>query len=298
MAEHVDREGAGHLHAHFAHGPAAIAYLTHLVTGVPFSFTAHAKDLYTTPPAYVAQRGRAAEFVVTCTEANRAYLRKLLGPGGDKVIVCRHGVDVERFSAVVRRPVPGRILSIGRLVQKKGFDVLVRALAVLAERGVAFECRVVGDGPLAEELQALARTVGIDRHVAFLGARPQVELLAEYGAAEVFALAPVITSDGDRDGIPNVLAEAMASGLPVVSAAVSGIPELIHHGDTGVLVPPSDPPALADALQELLIDPAEGSRLGEAARRWVAMNWDLRDAVAPLAELFAERLGMRSMAGA
>jgi glycosyltransferase involved in cell wall biosynthesis len=290
LAKHLDEERAGHLHAHFAHGPAAIAYLTHLITGVPFSFTAHAKDLYTTPPEYIAERGRAASFVVTCTEANRAFLATLLGRDGDKIVLCRHGVDVDRFSAVVSRPVRGRILSIGRLVPKKGFDVLLRALALLAQRGVSFECHVVGTGPLSGQMDALARSLGIGDRVTFLGARPQVALLEEYASAEVFALAPVITDNGDRDGIPNVLAEAMASGVAVVSTRISGIPELVEQGCTGMLVPPGDPAALADALERLLIDDSERKRLGDAGRRWVVSNWDLRDLVRPLAALLARQL--------
>jgi glycosyltransferase involved in cell wall biosynthesis len=291
LAGHLKRERAAHLHAHFAHGPAAIAYLAHLVTGIPFSFTAHAKDLYTTPSEYVTQRGRAASFVVTCTEANREYLAQLLGEQATKVMVCRHGVDLARFGSIVREPIPGRILSVGRLVPKKGFDTLLRALGILADRGVPFDCRIVGGGALAGDLRALAASVSIEQRVRFLGARPQTMLLQEYAQAEVFALAPVVTQDGDRDGIPNVLREGMASSVPVVSTAISGIPELIRDGETGLLVPPRDPTALADALQLLLSDSGIRKRLAEAGRRWVSSHCDLTECVRPLAAVFEERLG-------
>jgi glycosyltransferase involved in cell wall biosynthesis len=295
LVRRMDDEGSRHLHAHFAHGPAAIAYLAHLISGVPFSFTAHAKDLYTTPPEHVALRAREASFVVTCTQANRVYLGTLPGVPVEKIVVCWHGVDIERFSAVARRPVPGRILSIGRLVPKKGFDVLLRALAILADRQVPFECRIVGNGPLADDLRTHADSLGITRHVAFLGARPQTVLLEEYAAAQVFALAPVVTADGDRDGIPNVLAEAMASGIPVISSSISGIPELILDGVTGALVPPGNPAALADRLERLLLDAGERGRLGSTGRQWVSCNWDLRTCVVPLADLLARSIGLGSI---
>jgi glycosyltransferase involved in cell wall biosynthesis len=291
LVDQLERERAQHLHAHFAHGPAAIAHLAHLISGIPYSFTAHAKDLYTTPREYVAQRGRTATFVVTCTEANRDYLAGLLGAEAEKVVVCRHGVDLERFATIDRRPVPGRILSVGRLVPKKGFDVLLRALAVLAAREVQFECRIVGGGPLAGELRELARSLGIADRVVVAGARPQTELVREYAEAEVFALAPRVLDNGDRDGIPNVLAEAMAAGVPLVSTAISGIPEVIDGDRTGLLVPPDDPAALAGALESLLLDPDLRAAVAQAAREWAIEHFDRSRAVEPLARLFAERVG-------
>jgi glycosyltransferase involved in cell wall biosynthesis len=293
LAEHLRKERAAHLHAHFAHGPSAIAYLAHVVTEIPFSFTAHAKDLYTTPPEYVAQRGRAASFVVTCTEANRHYLTELIGDNGPTVTLCRHGVDLERFGTIPREPVPGRILAVGRLIPKKGFDVLLDALGILAHRGLSFECAIVGGGQLRDELRAQATSLGIGRRVRFPGARPQTMLLPEFARAEVFALSPIVTENGDRDGIPNVLREAMASGVPVVSTAISGIPELITDGETGRLVPPGDPEALADALQLLLSDAGARKRLGAAGRAHVSSHCGIRDCVRPLATLFEEQLHRR-----
>jgi glycosyltransferase involved in cell wall biosynthesis len=297
LAAHLDRQGARHLHAHFAHGPAAVAHLAHLVTGIPYSFTAHAKDLYTTPSAYVAQRGRAASFVVTCTDANRQYLATLLGVDAENVVVCRHGVDLERFAGIERRPVQGRILSIGRFVPKKGFDVLIRALGLLAQRGKTFECRIIGGGPLSGELRDLAREQGIGDQVTVSGGRPQTELLRELAEAQVFALPPRVLATGDRDGIPNVILEAMAAGVPVVSTSISGIPEVMASGRTGLLVPPDDPAALAGALESLLLDQELRTRLSTAAKAWAVERFDRARAVEPLARLFRKHLAMGARAG-
>jgi glycosyltransferase involved in cell wall biosynthesis len=149
---------------------------------------------------------------------------------------------------------------------------------------VVFEARIVGTGPLRGDLRGLADSLGIIDRVTFLGARTQMTLLDEYATAQAFALAPVVTADGDRDGIPNVLTEAMASGIPVISSRISGIPELIRDGVNGVLVPPCDPRALADGLHRLLADSSEAGRLGSAGRAWVRSHRDLRTCVVPLAQ--------------
>ncbi len=287
----LDAMGAGHLHAHFAHGPSSVAYLAHRISGISFSFTAHAKDLYTTNPATVSLRARSAEFVVTCTRANGEYLTQLMGAeAGRKLHVLPHGVDLDRFGAVKRSPISGRILSIGRMVPKKGFDRLVRALGIVASRGAIFDCRIFGGGPLSAALQSAAADAGIARLLHLGGARMQQDLLKEYAHAEVFALSPVVTDDGDRDGVPNVLIEAMACGIPVVATAISGIPELIEDGVTGLLVPADDAAALAAAIERLLGDEALRRRLGEAASRRVFASRALDSSVLPLAQLFRARL--------
>ena len=290
----VDRLAAGppaHLHAHFLHATASIAYLTHLISGQGYSLTGHAKDIYTTLPENVLRRCRHARFVTTCTDANRRHLVDELGVRSVPVVLCRHGVELERFSAVRRAPAPGRILTVGRLVAKKGFDVLISACGELARRGVAFELHLVGGGPLRGELEALAASENVGGQVVFRGSMPQVELLGELAEAEVFALSPVVLDNGDRDGIPNVLLEAMAAGVPVVAAAVSGIPEVVVDGSTGRLVPEGRPDALADALQELFTEDGLRVRLAERARAFALEQCDLSQAVAPVRRLFEEALG-------
>jgi glycosyltransferase involved in cell wall biosynthesis len=290
LVDHLDRENLVHLHAHFAHGPSAIAHLAHLISDVPYSFTAHAKDLYTTPVDYVALRSDAARFVVTCTEANARFLRDVVGADPAKLIVSRHGVDLGRFAGSARDPRPDRILSVGRLVPKKGFDTLIAACGVLARRGVDFDCLIVGDGPRRDALEALIRDLGLGGRVRLEAARPQPALVREYEQAALFVLSCVVLDDGDRDGIPNVILEAMAAGVPVVATAVSGIPEVVADGETGRLVPPGDAAALADVLASLLDDPDEGRRLAAAARNRAAIAFDLATCVAPLADAFSGRL--------
>ncbi|HET6795039.1 MAG TPA: glycosyltransferase [Acidimicrobiales bacterium] len=266
LVDALDARGITRLHAHFAHGPAAVAYLAHVVGGVEFSFTAHAKDLYTTPPAYVASRAAAARFVATCTTANAEYLVRRLGVDPDKVVVTRHGVDLERFGAVRRSSSGRRILAVGRLVPKKGLDVLVRACAVLARSGADFECVVIGGGPEEAALRELIDRLGVGPFMRLAGARPQPELVDEYAGADVFVLPCRVLPDGDRDGVPNVVMEAMAAGLPVVATSVSGLPEVVTDGVTGVLVPPEDPVRLAGAIGAILDDPAEGTAMGLRGR--------------------------------
>lgn len=290
----MERENVVHLHAHFAHGPAAIADLARRISGVPFSFTAHAKDLYTTPPAHVAARCRTATFVVTCTGSNGDYLRSLADPRvSPRIHVLPHGVDLVRFSREGRRPVSGRILSIGRLVPKKGFDLLLAALRLVRAARLDFECRIFGDGPLRGDLRDLADRHELAAEVSFPGARPQSELLREFSEAEIFVLCPVMTADGDRDGVPNVLIEAMAAGVPVVASNISGIPELIEDGKTGLLVPP-DAAHLARAIESLLRSPSLRAALGQAGRAFVVENRALDRCVRPLASLLADRVGERS----
>ena len=289
----VDRLGDGppaHLHAHFMHAPAAIAFLAHKINGQPYSMTGHAKDIYTTLPENVQRRCRHARFVTTCTDANRRFLVDQLGLDEDKVHLCRHGVDLQRFTSIERAPLPGRILSIGRLVPKKGFDVLVRASGELHRRGVSFQAHVIGGGDLRPELEELAGLEGVADRIRFFGSRPQADLLQEFAEAEAFALAPVIMENGDRDGIPNVLLEALASGIPVIASAVSGIPEIIIEGVTGRLVPERRPDLLASVLADVLADADQRDRLAASGREFVLTRCGLEENVRPLKALFETML--------
>jgi glycosyltransferase involved in cell wall biosynthesis len=277
LARDLRHRATGHLHAHFAHSPAAVAYMAHLASGLPFSFTAHAKDLYTTLPRNLRIRCRAATFVVTCTDFNRRHLERMLdGSGHAPIHVIRHGTDLSRFSPAGRNPEAGRVLSVGRLVPKKGYTYLIHALAKLHQGGVGFRCTMFGGGALREELSEQINASGLAGRVQLLGARLQDEVIAAYRNATVFALAPVVMEDGDRDGIPNVLVEAMASGVPVVATRISGIPELIEDGVDGLLVEPGDSEGLAAAIRRVFEDPALAARLSVAGRQKVELLFDLR----------------------
>jgi glycosyltransferase involved in cell wall biosynthesis len=289
----LDRLAAGppaHLHAHFLHSPAALAFIAEKVNGQPYSLTGHAKDIYTTLPENLRMRCGGARFVATCTEANRSHLVKEIGLAPESVHVCRHGVHAERFVTAARAPRPGRILSVGRLVPKKGFDVLVRAVGELNRRGVPVELVVLGGGDLRAELSTLAREEGVADRLRMIGARPQHEVIEQLAAAEVFALAPRVLADGDRDGVPNVVLEAMAAGVSVVATAVSGLPEVITDGVSGRLVPPERPDLLADALDELLRDTELRACFAEHGRDFVSAELAWSRAIAPLRELLAAEL--------
>jgi glycosyltransferase involved in cell wall biosynthesis len=226
---------------------------------------------------------------VTCCTANVDYLRRVLpAPLQPRVRLIHHGVELDRFVPAPRAdgPAPVEILSVGRLVEKKGFPDLLLALGQLKQRGQRFRCAIYGEGPLYAELAATIERLDLRDEVVLPGAVAQRDLIPVFQRADIFALAPFVTEDGDRDGVPNVLVEAMACGLPVVSTTVSGIPELVAHDRNGLLVTPHDPAALADALAALLADDERRAQLGAEARRTVVEGFDLRAAAHELAALF------------
>ncbi|HEX6506038.1 MAG TPA: glycosyltransferase family 4 protein, partial [Chloroflexota bacterium] len=277
LTQRVRELGIDHLHAHFANKPTAIARYTSVLMGVPFSFTAHAKDLYLSAPDSIAGKAIRAEFITTCTGYNADYLRDILLPADrDKVRTVYHGVDTKRFSprsqAVANDPPV--IISVGRLVPKKGHAHVVEAAKLLRERGVRFRLDIYGQGDLRKPLQEQIEGAGLADAVRLHGARTQDELIEVYHRADAFVLAPVITPNGDRDGIPNVLLEAMATGLPAVSTAISGIPEVITDGVNGLLVPSGDPVALAGALECLITNPMVRQHLGSQASQTIRDRFD------------------------
>jgi glycosyltransferase involved in cell wall biosynthesis len=285
-----------HIHAHFAHRTTTVTWWAAHLLNLPFSFTGHAKDIYQTdqnPHGLLARKMRAAKFVVTCTDANRMHLEAIEPDAAVHVMYHGLNADFARLLADAPQVEPGdglRIISVGRLVGKKGFDVLVDAIALLIERGVDATAAIAGEsGDQETAIRRRVTTSGLDGRIEFLGTLSQAELFAEYRRSSVFALACRITDDGDRDGIPNVLMEAMAAGLPVVSTSVSGIPELVDEGVNGLLVPPDDAEALADALWRLAKDPALSHRLGRAGAATIAEHFDGEMLASHMAALFAGR---------
>jgi glycosyltransferase involved in cell wall biosynthesis len=290
LAGELERAGITHLHAHFAHNPAAVAHFVHLLTGMPYSVTAHAKDIYTSPPRLLGTRLRAARFVVTCTAYNAQHLASLVGLGAAaRIHRIYHGIDLRLFTAGRDAPSPDRptILAVGRLVEKKGFPYLIEAARLLVEQGYDFRVQIVGGGALRDSLQRQIAEAALEGSIELLEPRPQSELIALYRAATIVTLPSIVTDDGDRDGIPNVLVEAMRLGRPVVSTAVSGIPELVIDGETGLLVPPRDAAALACALGRLLDDGTLRQRLATGAMRHVLGHFDLASNIAQLKALLA-----------
>lgn len=280
------------LHAHFLHTPASVTRYAAALLGLPWTGSAHAKDIWTTPEWEKREKLASCEWLVTCTAANRAHLAALAEPG--RVDLVYHGIDLERFEPA-RAPVRARdgrnpadpvvILSVGRLVEKKGTEVLLEALARLSP-SLRWRLVHVGGGPLKHRVERLAHQLGISSRVEWRGALAQNELLAEYKKADLFALASRIARDGDRDGLPNVLAEAQTQALACVATRVSAIPELVRDGETGLLVEPNDPDALARALEALIRSPARRRALGHAGQLTVVESFALDANVDRLARKF------------
>jgi glycosyltransferase involved in cell wall biosynthesis len=284
--------GAGWLHAHFIHTPASVARYAAQLTGVPFTLSAHAKDIWTSPDRDLAQKLAEARWTVTCTAAGRDRLAALAADPG-RVHLSYHGLNLDRFPppAAERPPRDGgdpgdpvRIVSVGRAVPKKGYPTLLAALARLPP-GLTWRFTHLGGGPDLPALRAQAAALGLADRIGWRGAVDQAEVLAAYRDADIFALASQITADGDRDGLPNVLVEAASQRLACVASRVSAIPELFD-ADTALLVPPGDAAALAAALARAIADPALRAALGRAAEARVRARLDYRAGVAQLVALF------------
>lgn len=288
VRELMRAEGVCHLHAHFASRATHVALLAATQGGNSYSFTAHAKDIYHADVDRDLLRVKiaGARLVVTVTDHNREHLQRLVGdvPGAaDKIVRIYNGVDLGRFRAApaARDGVPV-ILGVGRLVEKKGFAVLVAACAILRRRGMRFRAEIVGGGPEEAALRRQVVEGGVEDRVAFRGVLATEEVADRLRQAAVVALPCVTARDGNVDALPTVLLEAMATARPVVSTRLSGIPEIVVDGETGLLVPPGDPEALAQALAAMLEQPEWAVALGGAGRRRAERQFDLRGNVAEL----------------
>lgn len=255
------------LYAHFLHTPGSVARYTSLITGIPWACSAHAKDIWTTPDWEIKGKLAECQWLVTCTASNAEHL-KGLSPEPDKISLVYHGLDFDRFDEPpVRTDAMNRgslcILSVGRAVEKKGFDDVLQALAGLPREPV-WHFVHIGGGAMSEQLARKARSLGIAEKIEWRGLLPHEQVLSAYREADVFILACRVAEDGDRDGLPNVLLEAQSQKLPCVSTRISGVPELVEDGVTGLLVEQRDPPALTKALHRLMADRELRRKLGQA----------------------------------
>jgi len=290
-----DEAGIAHVHAHFADRAAVVAIVVSELLGKPYIVTAHAADIYRSP-VFLRDKLARATFATTCTAFNKSHLERSTGRPVELVY---HGLDFASLDAPHERSAsrerPPLLLAVGQLRAKKGFSYLLRACARLREQGVAFRCEIVGDGPERERLAELVAQLEIEDCVTLAGALPNARVLERYPDATLFVLPSVVAPDGDRDGIPNVILEAMAFGVPVVATDVSGIPEAVRDGETGRLVRSASAEALAEAIGGLLADPAEAARLGRNAADVVRREFDIRRNVGRLIELLtvpeAQRCG-------
>jgi glycosyltransferase involved in cell wall biosynthesis len=283
-----------HLHAHFCHGATTVSWLASMFADLPFSFTAHAKDIYCetlNPAGLLKRKMRAARFVVTCTDANREHLAAV---NSETAVYCLyHGLNAEFVSLLNHESKDHaastslRALGVGRLVPKKGFDVLIDACSILHERGLPVEAVIVGEhGEHEKDLRLQIQTLGLEKHVRLTGPMDQPSLFREYQKAGVFCLPCRVLENGDRDGLPNVIMEAMACGLPVITTPISGIPEIIKNDINGQLIPNDDPHALANAIQRIGTDRQFSNKLAEAGRQTVLREFDGDRSAAELAALF------------
>jgi glycosyltransferase involved in cell wall biosynthesis len=280
-------EGVDHVHCHFSNHPAAAGFVIHRLTGIPFSFTAHGFDLHVDRRMLCAKVAEAA-FVVPVSEYNKELIVEECGESARKKLAVLHcGVDTKFFKpAEVAVEGPLSILCVGKLHEVKGQAYLVEACRLLAEAGVDLVCNFVGDGPDRRALTQRIADTALEGHVSILGERDRVQIAALLNTAHVLAVPSVPTSSGKREGIPVVLMEAMSAGVPVVASRLSGIPELVEDGVSGLLVPPGDAPALADAIRRLHDDPSLRRRLAAAGREKVLEDFDVRRNAAELVRRF------------
>ncbi|MBZ0168798.1 Glycosyl transferase, group 1 [Candidatus Methylomirabilis lanthanidiphila] len=315
FAEVVAESGIEHIHAHWATHPATVAYIISRLLKIPFSFTAHAYDA-TLIRTMMREKVRRAAFIITCTRLNRRLLTALFPESESKILVNHHGIFLDRFipngKQIVQPQAEFRILSCGSLYPRKGFPDLVEACRLLRDKGWKFRCEIIGEGPLRRRLERSIALHHLEEVVSLRGALPQKEVIDSYRAADLFVLScttdhlgwdelfsdPLLLLEVGlaapfrpvTDGIPNVLVEAMAMGIPVVSTNAGAVPELIQDGRTGTLVPERDPRALAAAIDHLLTNPHTRQELAREARETVRRYFDRSKNVGALLTTFTSRL--------
>ena len=300
LVEALRRWGIEHLHVHFTNHATQVAAFVRALGGVPFSFTAHAQDFMVDLGSddLLREWCREASFVVAVSDFSRRLLAEKCPDSADKIHRIHNGLPLNQDSPPSRagrepasHPCPLSILSVGRLIEFKGFVTLVEACGLLRDRAIPFRCEIIGDGPLHETLSRQIREAGLGDQVELLGLRPQEEVQKRMRACDVFALACGVDHAGACDVLPTVILEAMALAKPVVSTRLAGVPEMVEDGQTGLLAPPDDPGALADAFQALATDPARRASLGEAGRKKMEARFSAADTSRRLAELFYQSSG-------
>ncbi len=291
IARIVHEHGIDHLHAHFATVATTVARIASRLAGITYSFTAHAKDIYhqSVDPADLERKLSDAAAVVTVSDFNVSYLRGQFATTAAHVRRIYNGLDLERFTfrddAAARSP---EVISVGRLVEKKGFDVLLDACALLRDRGVRFHCTIVGTGELELALRRRADELSLRDIVELAGALPQAQVVERLRRGALFAGAYVVGEDGNRDGLPTVLVESMALGVPCVASDVTGVAEVVRDGRTGLLVGQRDAPGLSQAIERVLSDSALRTRLAREARRLIESEFDARKNTAEMRTMFID----------
>lgn len=296
LALEIKKRGIQHLHAHFGTQATTVARQAAIFAGITYTFTAHAKDIYYQyeESTELDLKMRDAETTVTVSDYNLAYLQEKYGTDAAKAVRIYNGMDLSKFPYTPFESREKHILAVGRLVPKKGFSVLLDALAILKKRNVSMCCTLVGDGGLRESLQAQIHALGIGDVVKMVGPMPQPDIIDFVKSANMMVAPCVISDDGDRDGLPTVLLESMALGTPVISTQVAGIPELVQDNITGLCVPSQDPQALADAMEKLLNDVELCQTLSKTARTLIEREYDEDINAASLRSIFATAIAKQN----
>lgn len=287
LAEQLSREGIHHVHAHFATHPTTMALIIAALSDITFSFTVHAHDIQV-DRSLLRWKLRETKFVRSISGYNKRFLEELYpAEARGKIMVVHVGIEPEKYEDNARRfsstasGVP-KILCVAAHRPYKGLPVLIEACRILRDQGLTFRCDVLGTGPMTAELQRLIDDRGITDVIALLGAKPEHVVAEMMGESTLFVLPSIIAADGQMEGIPVALMEAMASGRAVVSTSISGIPELVEHGVSGLLVPPGDAAALAAAMRTLLEDRERAREMGRRGQQKVRAEFTLPDCVAQL----------------
>lgn len=278
LAELARERGIDVLHAHFASTATEVARLAAAFAGIPFTFTAHAKDIFheSANESDLRRKLQAATRVITVSDFNVTFLRRKFGDAAGQVVRLYNGLHLDRFPCSSPLHRERRVVAVGRLIEKKGFEVLVEACSLLARQGLEFECDIIGTGEREAALRAQIERLGVEAHVRLLGPRPQQDIISLVQRAAVFAAPCVVGQDGNADGLPTVLLEAMALGTACISTDVTGIPEIIRDGETGLLVPQNDSARLSGAMARLLTQASRRVALAGRARELIERDFDIQ----------------------
>ncbi len=285
--------GVAHLHAHFAHSPTSVAMFASQLSGIAFSFTGHAKDIYTSHPVQLKEKMAKARFVVTCTEYNRQHLIQILGNGRAAIYRIYHGIDLKLFSGGARKSRPKQpyqLITVARLVPKKGLPTVYRALQRLQQSGIDFKHILIGDGDDRDKILKLIRNLDLSGSCNWVGTLAHEQVLDYYRGSDLFVLGCEQAANGDQDGIPNVFVESLAMGLPVVSTQLSAIPELIETGQTGLLVQPGKADDMAAAMLRILTDRDLRIQVMESGKERVGLLFDNRKLIKDLYQVYQQEV--------
>lgn len=282
-----------HLHGHFAHSPTSVTMFAALLSGRSFSFTAHAKDIYTSNPEQLREKIRLARFVITCTDYNRRYLEEIADGLDTQVHCIYHGIDLSLFSPDTDHThcsPPYKILTVARMTEKKGLPTLYKALRMLKDKNIPFRHTLIGDGDDKDKITQLIDDLNLTDSCQCLGPRTHKEVLKQFEESDLFVLACEIAANGDRDGIPNVLVESLAMGVPSLSTTVSAVPEILIHNKSGVTVAPSNPETMSRQMETILVNRDLRKKIIHGGIHHTRDHFNNRSLVTKLGDIFRKQL--------